>query len=74
MVRLLVAALLAFVLPASASPASSPRAAAPASGVAQPLEYGVAWYPEQWPEAGWDADLTLMRAGRASRSRRLPMQ
>ncbi len=24
------------------------------------LEYGVAWYPEQWPESGWDNDLRLM--------------
>jgi beta-galactosidase len=25
-----------------------------------PLELGTAWYPEQWPEARWDADLALM--------------
>src|SRR6266852_9707309 len=25
-----------------------------------PLYLGTAWYPEQWPEARWDADLTLM--------------
>jgi beta-galactosidase len=25
-----------------------------------PLELGAAWYPEQWPESRWDADLTLM--------------
>jgi beta-galactosidase len=24
------------------------------------LELGAAWYPEQWPESRWDADLTLM--------------
>ena len=24
------------------------------------LYLGAAWYPEQWPEARWDADLTLM--------------
>lgn len=23
---------------------------------------GAAWYPEQWPEARWDADLQLMQA------------
>ncbi|MEC3909246.1 beta-galactosidase [Sphingobium sp. CR2-8] len=23
---------------------------------------GVSWYPEQWPEARWDTDLTLMKA------------
>src|SRR4030095_14826319 len=26
-----------------------------------PLLLGTAWYPEQWPEARWDADLTLMQ-------------
>ena len=26
----------------------------------QPVRLGAAWYPEQWPEAQWDADLTLM--------------
>jgi len=25
-----------------------------------PLRLGAAWYPEQWPESHWDADLTLM--------------
>ena len=25
-----------------------------------PLELGAAWYPEQWPESRWEADLTLM--------------
>jgi beta-galactosidase len=32
------------------------------SGAAEPLEYGTAWYPEQWPQASWDADLRQMRA------------
>lgn len=27
-----------------------------------PLELGTAWYPEQWPESRWDADLELMEA------------
>jgi beta-galactosidase len=27
-----------------------------------PLMLGSAWYPEQWPEAGWDADLARMKA------------
>ena len=26
-----------------------------------PLMLGTAWYPEQWPESRWDADLTLMQ-------------
>ena len=25
-----------------------------------PLELGASWYPEQWPESRWEADLTLM--------------
>ncbi|MHB8653794.1 MAG: beta-galactosidase [Terriglobia bacterium] len=28
---------------------------------APPLLLGTAWYPEQWPESRWDADLTLMQ-------------
>ena len=27
-----------------------------------PLLLGAAWYPEQWPEARWDTDLSLMEA------------
>ncbi|WP_344711387.1 beta-galactosidase [Sphingomonas humi] len=26
------------------------------------MAVGVAWYPEQWPESRWDADLMMMRA------------
>ncbi len=33
-------------------------AAAPA---APPLLLGTAWYPEQWPESRWEADLELMQ-------------
>jgi beta-galactosidase len=29
---------------------------------ATPLRLGAAWYPEQWPEDRWDADLTLMQS------------
>jgi beta-galactosidase len=29
---------------------------------APPLALGVAWYPEQWPEQQWAADLSLMKA------------
>ena len=28
---------------------------------APPLVLGTAWYPEQWPESRWDADLDLMQ-------------
>ena len=31
-----------------------------AQGDAHPLQLGSAWYPEQWPEARWEADLDLM--------------
>ncbi len=37
----------------------------PATGAAKPLlplYLGTAWYPEQWPESRWDADLALMEA------------
>ena len=44
----------AFTLLALANPiAAQPPAAAQ-------LRLGSAWYPEQWPESRWDADLTLM--------------
>lgn len=28
---------------------------------APPIVLGTAWYPEQWPESRWEADLTLMQ-------------
>jgi beta-galactosidase len=31
------------------------------SKTAPPLFLGTAWYPEQWPESRWDADLALMQ-------------
>jgi len=31
--------------------------------VTEPLAYGTAWYPEQWSESEWDADLKLMKQG-----------
>src|ERR1700753_4470470 len=32
------------------------------SGAGRPaLGLGAAWYPEQWPESRWEADLTLMQ-------------
>lgn len=45
------------MLVAAAIPGAIPAAALAAP--ATPM-LGVAWYPEQWPEARWDADLTLM--------------
>ena len=43
--------------------AQSPQVA-PAAALATPpaLYLGTAWYPEQWPESRWDADLALMEA------------
>ncbi|MEH3158110.1 MAG: beta-galactosidase [Sphingomonas taxi] len=52
-------------LAASASPAfaAATTQARPAPGVAsERLWLGSAWYPEQWPEGRWDADLALMKA------------
>src|ERR1700738_4947523 len=43
----------------AAAAVSSQATAGPSQGV-PPLYLGTAWYPEQWPEARWDADLTLM--------------
>jgi beta-galactosidase len=31
------------------------------SAAAPPILLGTAWYPEQWPEARWEADLALMQ-------------
>lgn len=52
MLRLFVALLPALVLFVPAAPAAE----------APPLMLGSAWYPEQWPESRWDADLALMQA------------
>ena len=57
---LLAAVLLGPSLCAQPAPASSPSAATPNTPPA--LYLGTAWYPEQWPESRWDADLTLMEA------------
>jgi beta-galactosidase len=34
----------------------------PATPYSPSLLLGAAWYPEQWPESRWDADLSLMEA------------
>ncbi|AJP74023.1 beta-galactosidase [Sphingomonas hengshuiensis] len=48
---------------ALAPPAAAQREAAEAALAAPkvPLAIGVAWYPEQWPEARWATDLALMQ-------------
>ena len=58
--------MLAAVLLASTIPAASIAATPTGPAVAAPVVpmLGVAWYPEQWPEARWETDLALMqRAG-----------
>jgi beta-galactosidase len=40
-----------FLLPSSQATAQT----------APPILLGTAWYPEQWPESRWEADLTLMQ-------------
>ncbi len=50
--------LLTFVLAASFFPAMAIAQQAPATP--PPIYLGTAWYPEQWPESRWEADLTLM--------------
>ena len=55
-----LASILAVTLCCTASPfAQEPLPAAPRKPA---LSLGAAWYPEQWPESRWDADLTLMQA------------
>lgn len=42
---------------------SAPVAAqVPSTPYSPSLLLGAAWYPEQWPESRWDADLSLMEA------------
>jgi beta-galactosidase len=57
-----VSSLLLFVLLLAglAGPLAVSAQAAPSAG-APPLVLGTAWYPEQWPESRWDADLELMQ-------------
>jgi beta-galactosidase len=50
------AILILFVL--SFGPRSSSQGATPSQPA---LFLGTAWYPEQWPESRWDADLNLMQ-------------
>ena len=47
---------------APAAGAVDPDAAAVTAVGQMPLLLGTDWYPEQWPESRWDADLQLMEA------------
>jgi beta-galactosidase len=40
---------------------SQPSENAPGAPAPPPLLLGAAWYPEQWPESRWNADLDLMQ-------------
>ena len=51
---LALAALLSFAAAAQSPLPPAPRVSA--------LGLGAAWYPEQWPEARWEADLAMMEA------------
>ena len=59
--RALVLALAAALL-GPALRAQAPTAPAASSTNPPALYLGTAWYPEQWPESRWDADLSLMEA------------
>ena len=49
------------ILLAFASKVMHPQQALPPAPHKPALLLGAAWYPEQWPESRWDADLTLMQ-------------
>lgn len=57
---LALAALLPVLSSAVAAPATAAQAHAPVPMI------GASWYPEQWPEAQWDADLATMQAAHFS--------
>ncbi len=56
----LVLAAVAITVPALTLPGLQPHLQAQ-TATAPPLVLGTAWYPEQWPESRWDADLELMQ-------------
>ena len=58
--RLLAASTLSVLVMRAVLPAASAQATNYTDK--PPLLLGAAWYPEQWPESRWDADLTLMEA------------
>ena len=58
--QLLAVAALSTLL--SLIPSQAAQAQATAYADQPPILLGAAWYPEQWPESQWDADLTRMEA------------
>ena len=61
---LLLALAATLVLAPAACPLTAQTAPSTSAADATPpaLYLGTAWYPEQWPESRWDADLALMQA------------
>jgi beta-galactosidase len=57
--RVVVALVLGFLAPVLTTSAQAPLTI---TSRQSPLLFGAAWYPEQWPESRWDADLALMEA------------
>jgi beta-galactosidase len=56
-----ISASVALCLSLAVSAGASQVATSPTSSGSQtPLLLGASWYPEQWPETRWDADLELM--------------
>ena len=53
--------LLAVALTVLALGGGAARAAPRGEPAGQPLLLGATWYPEQWPESRWEADLALMQ-------------
>jgi beta-galactosidase len=61
--RQLILCVAAALLLVPSALAAQPSAQQTAPEAAPPVLYlGTAWYPEQWPESRWDADLALMQA------------
>jgi len=50
----LIVILFILLLPLASSSRQAPRLSS------DPIRIGAAWYPEQWPESRWNADLSLM--------------
>ena len=57
----MLAVVLATVATAATGAPPPPAPASPAAAAVSAPMVGVAWYPEQWPEARWDQDLALMQ-------------
>lgn len=62
LMRLMIANLMAAsMLIGVGASAKGPLSAVPTAASSSAPMIGVAWYPEQWPEARWEKDLSLMQ-------------